>query len=384
MMLAGLLCAPGLSLPVYGTTRYGRPAAAPAPSPLYYRPARPYPYTDTYADELYYQPMPVVHYPYYPVSSPYNEADMYRTAYPYYYTPYGYYGNEETYNPAEETIHEDPTRVGGARADALPVGQETWFEGDSTPSWRTDYDDVNAAFLQNLIMSQMYDEALDKSSIESDEKQNQNSLHESDEYDEHRVPEYYGDRNTRDFEDEDVRELKALAGKPLYHVPKTSVYAATGSVHTGDPTRRAQPSWYQDSEDSTPKTLRRDEEPQFSDDYQNDEGWINWGSKRSPKISKVETIKRIMTPKPTLFTTTTTPAPATKGRGGQKEEVLLRPATPARHPFPEPVMHLLAANMPNHNKRSPSVYDTIKRLLTMEESFKPVSFSSLQFPTIIT
>lgn len=187
--------------------------------------------------------------------------------------------------------------------------------------------------------------------------------------------EYYGERDTRDFEDEDVRELKALAGKPLYHVPKTSVYKAKND-------KSHQYNQRQRETTTTPMPIL--EEDHYYDEYPSDEGWINWGNKRSPKqnLQKLKQINK--TPKP-QFTSTTTPIPTATmtpeiskfpANGGQKEVVLPRPATPARHPFPESVMKSLAAQ----RKRSPSVYDKIKELMTLEEDqYKPVSSFFLYF-----
>lgn len=363
LSICSCLVAAAACLPVYGTTRYGRMPYPYRAAPAYY--GQPYPFAQTYPENLYYRPDPIVHYPYYSVNRPYAKNDIYQTMYPYYYSdrllPYGYYGNDDTYLPTDDpqdAVHDEDLR-NGDRTEALPVGQETWFEGESVPRWQNDYDDVNAAFLQNLIMSQMYNDAMAKNDQIPTEK-TITKQQENDDYEDRRPAEYYGERDTRDFEDEDVRELKALAGKPLYHVPKTNVYS-------NDKNYRQQ-QWQHDF--STPSAVRREEQHDHYDDYPNDEAWINWGNKRDSKTVKIAVKTTLAPPTTTMVTSTKIPSPVTLA--GQKEEVLLRPATPVRHPFAEPVMQMLAANV-GQKKRTPSVYDTIKQLLSMEESYAPVS-----------
>lgn len=362
LMLSVFAClvAATASLPVYGTARYGRPPFPYRTAPAYYR--QPYPYAQTYPEDLYYQPEPIIHYPYYPVTRPFTKSDVYQTLYPYYYnerlSPYDFYGNEDSFAPADEM----PEHSDRGRTEALPVGQETWFEGESAPRWQNDYDDVNAAFLQNLIM---YNDAVNQNEQTELSKEHDKQQDESDDYDDRRVAEYYGERDTRDYENEDVRQLKALAGKPLYHVSKTSGYSKTNN----DNTYRPQQWRY---ETVTPATVRREEEhDHYDDDYPNDEAWINWASKRTDKSSKQKVLRSTLAP-PTSTIATSTKSPMFMTVSGQKEEVLLRPATPVRHPFPEPILQMLAANSAQ-KKRTPSVYDTIKQLLSMEESYKSVS-----------
>lgn len=169
--------------------------------------------------------------------------------------PYSYY-----YDPYAHMIDDEAPKLQEERLAALPIGQETWFESDTTPHWRSnDVDDVSAAFLDNLILTQMAQDA---------QRRRENAraaFPPTTDYEE------------RDLEDEDVRELKALAGKPLYHVPKTV--------------------------------------PRFNDDdYVSEDGFINWnGNKRS-----------VITPSPDTSLETS--------NAGQKEVVMPRPAqTPQSH-----------------------------------------------------
>ncbi|XP_059046330.1 uncharacterized protein LOC131841943 [Achroia grisella] len=206
--------------------------------PMYPQTAREYP-----DDEYYYAPKVQYYYDAPAISVP----EVYgQVPYPYYYDPYDHFMANDAPKRHEE------------RLAALPIGQETWFESDSTPRWRSnDVDDVSAAFLDNLILTQMAQDAQRR-------RENARAAFPPVDYEE------------RDTEDEDVRELKALAGKPLYHVPKTV--------------------------------------PRIEDeDYSSDDGFINWnGNKRS--------------------ITTAAPIPSTEmPKLGQKEEVMLRPAQIQTH-----------------------------------------------------
>lgn len=200
--------------------------------PVY--PQSPREYQD---DEYYYAPK----IQYYYDAPAMNMPDAYgQVPYPYFYDPYGHFASNEAPKRQEE------------RLAALPIGQETWFESDTTPRWRSnDVDDVSAAFLDNLILTQMAQDAQRR-------RENARAAFPPVDYDE------------RDTDDEDVRELKALAGKPLYHVPKTV--------------------------------------PRIEDeDYPADDGFINWnGNKRS-----------VSTPAPVLSTVSP--------KQGQKEKFEPRP-----------------------------------------------------------
>ncbi|XP_028164162.1 uncharacterized protein LOC114355496 [Ostrinia furnacalis] len=201
--------------------------------PMYPQTAREYP-----DDDYYYAPKIQYYYDAPAMSMP----EVYgQIQYPYFYDPYGHFASNEAPKRQEE------------RLAALPIGQETWFENDNAGRWRSnDVDDVSAAFLDNLILTQMAQDAQRR-------RENARAAFPPVDYDEE-----------RDTEDEDVRELKALAGKPLYHVPKT--------------------------------VPRIDDE-----DYPADDGFINWnGNKRS--------------------VTTAAPAASTAAPElGQKEKVLPRP-----------------------------------------------------------
>ncbi|XP_053612377.1 uncharacterized protein LOC128676340 [Plodia interpunctella] len=191
------------------------------PVQAWYPPQGPREYPD---DEYYYAPKVQYYYDAPAISVPEVYGQM---PYPYVYDPYEHFFANDGPKRQEE------------RLAALPIGQETWFENDANSRWRSsDVDDVSAAFLDNLILTQMAQDA---------QRRRENSRAAF-------PPVDYEDKNT---EDEDVRELKALAGQPLYHVPKTV--------------------------------------PKVDDyDYASDEGFINWnGNKRSlttsaPTLSTVD------------------------------------------------------------------------------------------------
>ncbi|XP_062527488.1 uncharacterized protein LOC105841778 isoform X2 [Bombyx mori] len=188
-------------------------------------------------DEYYYAPK----IQYYYDAPAVNVPEMHdQVQYPYYYDPSAQYLQNEAPQRHEE------------RLAALPIGQETWFESDATPRWQSsEVDDVSAAFLDNLILTQMAQDA---------QRRRENA----------RAAFLPVDYEDKDLEDEEVRELKALAGKPLYHEPKTG-------------------SRFED------------------DDYTADDSFINWnGNKRSvttaapvstttePKVGD----KEVMVPRP--------------------------------------------------------------------------------------
>ncbi|KAL4711661.1 hypothetical protein ACJJTC_003062 [Scirpophaga incertulas] len=254
--------------------------------PVYPQAPREYP-----DDEYYYAPK----IQYYYDAPAISMSDVYgQVPYPYFYDPYGHFAANEAPKRHEE------------RLAALPIGQETWFESDTTPHWRSnDVDDVSAAFLDNLILTQMAQDAQRR-------RENARAAFPPVDYDE------------REPEDEDVRELKALAGKPLYHVPKTV--------------------------------------PQIEDeDYSSDDGFINWnGNKRS-----------ITTPAP-LFTTL-------KPKIAQKEEILPRSTQNTHHnhnhkspnskrdsKFYETIVKLLAHSQKEHDEVSPKTRRIDKRFVAAD------------------
>lgn len=322
-----ILFSPSSSYPVYGTKRYGRSSAQRISSWAPYQMVRTqrypvnyyemYPYSQTYPEDYYPQETYPVYYP--PART--SKYEVYQAVLPYYYGDhimthpnYGYYDTDPALDIQEEMMQEAEREE---REEAQPIGHELLYENEDPNE--ENLDDVNAAFLQNLIMSQMYKEALDN---------------QKDYYDDYYPSEDYGkwedvpkQKSRYSQEDEDVRELKQLV--------KSKNKPNLDEIH-----------WF-----------RKQKEQQSKNNY---------AEKRDKTFDR----------KPVNKLTTTTPPPATslepkRDARGQKEEVLMRPATPVRHPFSSPVLEMMSKD--DERKRTPSVYDTIKHMLDMEKSLENVS-----------
>lgn len=254
--------------PVFGTKRYGRstglPHRMPASPYLHaYQQPQPraqtqygraipsgptyytadsmvnYPYTQDYPDNDYYygqEPGSFSTYPYYPTLGATNgnmKYPFYQSVVPYYYGDghHGYYGYDEASDPLydlQEEIQQEEERE--EREEALPIGQETWFEGSGASQRHPKGDsieDVNAAFLQNLIMSHKYNDAngghvlrrpsyVGSSYSVADDENQDSSMYDVGRSRSQVPGDYqYGDYqyNDEEAEDEDVRELKSLVKK---------------------------------------------------------------------------------------------------------------------------------------------------------------------------
>lgn len=335
-------------------------AAVPRPhsyhAPSYYEIMNPY--APEYDDYYYQDPMT---YPlYYPPLG--RTADMYQPIFPYsyYYGPSYYDGTDPMEDIQDEMLQQEQERE--QREEALPIGQETWFETDQHDD---SIDDVNAAFMKNLMLynnamsTPMYDQ-------QSIDPYNQN----------------YDDLSgwnpeEMDEEDEDVQELKNL-NENLKKIGNT---------------KEERMQMFQ-KVNRNPKITRY--QPNGSDN------WMKYGNKRgnkpedflkNVKYQYAQQVVPITSRKPqggvpSGGSTTSTESPfsvtpdsvnvVTAGRdarGGQKEVVMMRPATPVRRPFSEPVMKLLEKQGGPERKRTPSVYDTIKHMLEMEKSLEKVSLA---------
>lgn len=330
--------------PVYGTKRYGRSSVGGWGVPLSYQQLLGYPvnyndlyqYNQNYPDDYYY-PQDSLSYPVYYPPARTSKYEVYQAVLPYYYSEssmprpryayYGYGGNKDPLVDLEEEVLEEE-RV--EREESQPIGQETYYENDSTSS--EDVEDVNAAFLQNLIMSEMYKNALDKHrKLYSD---SDDSYGKWEEFPIEPKQDYYQ-------EDDDVKELKQLT-----------------KARPQKPTAEERLRSFQ-GKNQNKKTSNK-----------NKNMWNNWENKRAlfqSNLGERKTLLKIeSTPLPTTLEPSTTTTPKRDVRG-QKEEVLMRPATPVRHPFSE--FNLISDGQ---RKRTPSVYDTIKHLLDMERNLEKV------------
>lgn len=333
-----ILLSPTLSYPVYGTKRYGRSASQHVSSWSPYQMMQPqrypvsyyelYPYGQTYADDYYPQESYPLYYP--PART--SKYEVYQAVLPYYYyndqmltrPNYGYYDNDPTVDLQEEMIQEAEREE---REDAQPIGHELLYENEDQTD--ENLDDVNAAFLQNLIMSQMYKESLDN------HKNYYDDYYTGEDYD--KWQDNPKQKSHYVQEDKDVRELKQLV--------KAKSNPKMDDIH-----------WFKHN------NFRNQKDNQYENNYEN---------KRNSYRKKL--VK--------LTTTTSTPdkntfAPKRDIRG-QKEEVLMRPATPVRHPFSNSVMEMMSKD--DDRKRSSSVYDTIKHMLDMEKSLENVSLHCFFF-----
>nr|CAD7392766.1 unnamed protein product [Timema cristinae] len=261
------------SYPVFGTKRYGRstgqphrqsstwgvPAAIPL-QPFQHPPQSHAPIPYGYSSASYYSPDPVVSYPYVqdyldvndfyyvPEPSPYGgyipreSANVNYAAYQpvmsYYYGDahqqpnYGYYGYEQGNDPVDDIQEEIQEEEREERGESLPIGQETWFEGGGTNSQKDSMSDANAAFLQNLILSQLYNDAAggNRAAISGLRHQQPQPYYGLPYYDDENAKDddvwvygdvndgssydgYYNTNGNQNDEDEDVRELKSLVKK---------------------------------------------------------------------------------------------------------------------------------------------------------------------------
>ncbi|VEN63052.1 unnamed protein product [Callosobruchus maculatus] len=371
-----LLLAPGAfaySYPsaIYGTNRYGhtprRLRAYEAPAyPSYQAPVvapryplsyyKVYPYSDTYTqqDDSYYYPQETASYPlYYPRTSKY---EVYQAVLPYYTdTPYG---TTYDYDPAAELQDEIQEAEREEREEAQPIGHESFYENDNDNS-QDNYADVNAAFLQNLILSQMYQDSLAKDKGQafngySDYEDTYNQVNEK--------PSYFepSSTTTGPSDDEDVKELKQL---PKQHKNRQlrKQGKAGNDLH-----------WSQKQGKSN---RRKQKEQQPDKRSSNDLDYFQ--VPYSESVVFTDRKAAIKMPPAVAVGGSSTPEPLVQELHGQKEEFQMRPATPVRHPFAAPVLTMLS-NRGEAKRRAPSVYDTIKHMLDMEKSLENNKNSELR------
>lgn len=349
--------------PVYGTKRYGRstqrqptydpyPIVASQRVPISYY--KLYPYSQSYPEDYYY---PQESYPlFYPPRT--SNYELYQAVLPYYYQDtltrpgYGYYGYQDPlnvpYDWQEEMIQEAEREE---REDAQPIGHESFYENDGdTNTAESSMADTNAAFLQNLILTQMYQDSLEN------DKENYQNPHNTEYDDAYGKFEAINDNNNNNnkAEDEDVRELKQLQkGNKNGQLRKQN--KNRDDIHW---------TQTQSGNKKTRKNRKQKDESKRSDFNTND---ISESSKGAMIYSDRKPIIKLETTDSSLVTE----EPASQFRG-QKEEFQMRPATPVRHPFTGPVLAMMSKTG-TERKRAPSVYDTLKHMLDMEKSLENVS-----------
>ncbi|KAG5897735.1 hypothetical protein JTB14_009620 [Gonioctena quinquepunctata] len=348
--------------PIYGTKRYGRSSQQHSPNtydpyshqnlPRY--PVNYYkfnPYTHSYP-ESYYYPQESYQYPMYYAPARTSKYEIYQAVLPYYYQEAplprqaytGYYDYSDNVDDQDELLQEVEREE---REELQPIGHESYYENDRENSDEANVDDINAAFLQNLILTQMYQDSVGKN--------NKAPMEAYSDYDEDfaRLQEDMDTKPTRAPEDETVKELKQLQ-----KANRKGQYRNKGKLERDN-------HWTQNGQGEPQRKHRQRKQKQ--EDKRN--------SNEIPFSS--DDVMVYYDRKPILKTSSTVP-PSTSTTGaperdtrGQKEEFQMRPATPVRNPFASPVMEMMSKD--GERKRTPSVYDTIKHLLDMEKSMENVS-----------
>ncbi|XP_076273061.1 uncharacterized protein LOC143204416 [Rhynchophorus ferrugineus] len=325
---------------IYGTKRYGRSTYGSSFDPYesYVRSQRyPYGYYPSYVqyypEEYYYNQDT---YPMYYVS-PRTSNDIYQTNLPYYYadiqpsrSKYDYYNYMDPTVNDQNRLVQDYERE--QRERSQPIGHEIQYENDLNSDADVSIDDTNAAFLNNLISDQLYQRSYQPYNSKNTYYEQDPYDYTADEADAITFPSKWDDipyDPPINVEDEDVKELKELPKKQKQRKARKQ--------------RKQRQNKYVKEADIS---KRSDDIVVYTD--------------RKPVVKDV-----IITEAPT----TTTESPRRNSRG-QKEEVLMRPATPVRHPFSESILDMFSQQ--EERKRSPSVYDTIRHMLEMEKKYDEI------------
>lgn len=276
-----------------------------------------------YPDDYYYNLQDS--YPLYyisPRSS--NKYDLYQSTLPYYQdvpvTRSKYYADTSYDDP--EKFLQDIERE--QRERSQPIGHEIRYEDAYNTDSDGTLDETSAAFLNNLMMQQMYQDNLrGKNSPsqyyeQSDYPNTDFSNPDSEDIQVNKWNDVPYDRPVH-FDDEEVKELKELPKKQK----------------EGRKNRQRKQRKLKNNE------KRSEDVVVFTD--------------RKPVVKDV------------VESSTSLPIDETRrNTRGQKEEVMMRPATPVRHPFSESILNML--NQQEERKRSPSVYDKIRHILEMEKN----------------
>ncbi|CAG9864324.1 unnamed protein product [Phyllotreta striolata] len=280
------------SLPVYGTKRYGR-----TNQQYQYQYQNP---SNSYSS---YRIVPIGYY-----KNPYAPSNYHTYPLPYYYPkvyqhplPYNYYQDHNGYSYYD---YSDPDGDYAQEPDNYDEASNA--------------EDANGAFLNNLILAQMY-------------------------------------RDNYDDYDEAFAKIEELGRPPV--VDETVEQLQQLQKHRGN-AHWAQPEASDASAVDRQQRKNKQRKPK------------KVGEKKSKRAEEGELYSER---KPVRKLVSTTPKPTDEMSGGQKEQFEVRPATPVRHAFSDQVMDMMARNEQEHqerNQRSPSVYDTIKHLLDMEKSLE--------------
>lgn len=330
--------------PVYGTKRYSSDSGIRVlPNPSWdvqaLLPYQEFVRTQRYhPDDYYYggrQEVPA--YPIYIQPPRTSKYEVYQSVMPYYYDErailpvYKYYPGDQD----EDFLQEAERQM---REDAQPIGQEVLYENEPG---NDNIDDLNAAFLQNLMASQMYK---DRERGQYDDYYNYSD--EDEDEDEERPP-------SGSQEDDDVRELKQLSRNqnvgPNMEDRLRHLYYENKPVKSKSNKRNFALANKKEEYRQHGANIFSSGDLTFSD--------------RKPQVNGFNE-----------FASTTAAPVRTNKHGGQMEEVLFRPAVLQKNEFPDVLSRSSSSSNNNNDKnRKSSVYDTIKHMLDMETNLDKVS-----------
>ncbi|ERL90970.1 uncharacterized protein LOC109541608 isoform X1 [Dendroctonus ponderosae] len=295
----------------YSSKRYRQTHRPAAYDPYdYYSRSQRYPfgyypsYSQLYPEEYYYSQDG--YSPVYYVAPRSAKYDYYQSALPYSYrqevpasrSKYNYYNDADQAIEDPEKLLQDYERE--QRERSQPIGHEIRYETDYGSDDDSTLADTSAAFLNNLMMQQMYQDAQQPSKNSYDYSAGWNDMP----YD-----------RAVALEDQEVEELKELPKKQKERKARQRKQRKQ-RINNDTPSKRSESSAIV-----------------FTD--------------RKPVVKEEEEAPR-------------------RDTRGQKEEVLMRPATPVRHPFSNSVLDMM--NRQEERKRSPSVYEQIKQMLEMDKN----------------
>lgn len=295
-----------------------------------------YPYGRSYLED-YYRYYPQENYPmYYPRNSKY---DTYQVVPSYYQKPVSdlndnldsyYYGVDPM--EYQEGILQEAERE--EREESQPIGHEMLYENEDYENNFNKYDKANIAYFQKMLAQsnqKVYNQPNSPYFDYSDYETEWQDIPAT------KIPPYH------QREDKEVQDLRKLKNKNKNKQNKKKLNQHRNDIHENyKRSNNNVDDMINSITSSVPKTQ------------------LKYGNK-SPVIK---------VPATTTTAQTVSLEPKKTARG-QKEEVMMRPATPVRHPFNNPMMNLVVSN--EDWKRSPSVFDTLKRMLEMEKSLKNVS-----------
>lgn len=339
---------------------------------------------------------------YYPDRNYYNDK-MYRKN----SESYEYFDDRNTQesDDDDDIITDDNYRQ--EKPENYPYGQETWYKEELPTKYDDRNAEANAAFLQNLILAQMYQDAKNRYTYgygeNSDDYDHQQWFYgvPTTEVDEkEKVKQYFKNK-----EDEEVKELESLArkkgkSKKLKGKELPSYNSKQKNIEIIEKPTKSKSKMTDDEYFDLQKQIivnnRKNNFLSNGDDYfkinkkqnydystgdvmnNNNNFWDSYkqtnNNKKIKNLSNSNNKNSIRNEKnlESETTTSSTILPSSSSATinpsfiGQKEVVLPRPSNPVRRrrPFDE---------ISSRSLSQPSVYDTIKKLLNMEKELQRVS-----------